>query len=189
MDNNSRVIENLNPIDIIERYYQKGTKLYNILITHSQSVAALAMQILYYNPHIIANRALVYQAAMLHDIGIYQTHAPKIECHGTQPYITHSEIGYQILQAEGLPLHAQICLNHTGCGISKATIIANNLPISHQDHIPTTTEQRLVAYADKFFSKSNLTKVRTVTEVEQSVAKHGAESLQRFMQWQQEFKL
>ena len=59
-------------------------------------------------------------------------------------------------------------------------IIRQKLPLPHQDFLPETLEEKLICYADKFYSKSNLKKVKTPEQAEKSIAKFGEEGLQRF---------
>ena len=150
MDNSNRI----DYISIIEKYYTKDTPLYNLLIAHSKSVADMAIEIVASHPELGADASFVYEAAMLHDIGIFLTKAPKIFCTGENPYILHSLLGAEILRNEGLERHALVCERHTGAGISVEEIINQKLPLPHKDLIPLTIEEKIVAYADKFFSKS-----------------------------------
>ena len=74
---------------IIDKYYPEDTELRRILITHSQSVARKALQIVSSHPELHLDAEFIEEAAMLHDIGIFQTDAPGIHCFGSQPYICH----------------------------------------------------------------------------------------------------
>ena len=89
--------------EIIDKYYNGNAALRHILVTHSQSVAQLALQIASLHPELHIDTGFVRDAAMLHDIGIVLTNAPGIECHGTEPYIRHGVCGAEILRKEGLP--------------------------------------------------------------------------------------
>ena len=62
-------------LQIIEKYYTPGTQLYDLLIKHSSSVAERAIQIAESGRAGDVDKNLIYEAAMLHDIGIYQTDA------------------------------------------------------------------------------------------------------------------
>ncbi|MEG1573845.1 MAG: HD domain-containing protein [Bacteroidales bacterium] len=177
----------MSPISLIAKYYTIGTPLYNILLTHSSHVADMAVEIVEAYPQYGADRDLVYQAAMLHDIGIYLTNAPRIFCNGTEPYIRHALLGGDILRREGLPLHALICERHTGAGISAAEIISQNLPLPHKDMIPETIEEKIVAFADKFFSKTELNKKKSLKEARASLYLFGEASLARFDKWTDSF--
>ena len=61
---------------IIDKYYPEDDELRHILITHSQSVARRALQIVSSHPELHLDAQFVEEAAMLHDIGIYLTDAP-----------------------------------------------------------------------------------------------------------------
>ena len=78
---------------LIEKYYPEDDALRQLLVTHSQSVAQLALQIVSLHPELPFDRQFVLEAAMLHDIGIRRCDAPGIHCHGTEPYIRHGRIG------------------------------------------------------------------------------------------------
>ena len=95
-------------IDIINKYYIPGSPLYNLLVEHSRQVADRALQIIE-QKNLKADKPFTYEAAMLHDIGVYLTHAPSIYCNGTAPYLTHGLIGADILRREGLCRHAHVC--------------------------------------------------------------------------------
>ena len=56
----------------------------------------------------------------------------------------------------GYPQHARVCERHTGAGLTKREIIEQELPLPQQDFLPETTEEKLICYADKFFSKTHL---------------------------------
>ena len=75
------------------------------------------------------DREFVYEAALLHDIGVVKCDAPSIHCHGTRPYICHGIEGRAMLESLGLPRHALVCERHTGSGLSVADIISQNLPL------------------------------------------------------------
>ena len=120
---------------------------------------------------------------MLHDIGIFRTDAPSIHCYGSLPYICHGIEGRQILDEEGYPRHALVCERHTGAGITVGDITAQNLPLPRRDMCPVSLEEKLICYADKFFSKSrNLTEEKPVEKIIAQMEAHGADTLERFMQ-------
>ena len=170
----------LDYIKIIEKYYTRGSELYNLLIAHSQQVANLAKELANRNPQLDIDCDFVYEAAMLHDIGIYKTHAPSIHCTGDMPYICHGYLGREILEAEDLFRHALVCEHHTGSGLSLDDIIRQDLPLPHRDMLPTTIEEKLVCYADKFFSKSRIAPAKPIEKVQAEMARFGEASLSRF---------
>ena len=119
---------------------------------------------------------------MLHDIGMCRTDAPGIHCHGTEPYIRHGILGRQMLDSIGLYRHGRVCERHTGAGITAAEIISQHLPIDPpRDLLPESVEEKLVCYADKFFSKSRIDESpKTLDRVRKSLAKFGDDSVVRF---------
>ena len=173
---------------IIDKYYPEDNELRHILITHSQSVARKALQIVSYHPELQLDAQFIEEAAMLHDLGIVLCDAPGIACHGKEPYICHGRLGAELLRQAGYPRHARVCERHTGAGLTKAEIVAQHLPIPAQDFLPETLEERLICYADKFYSKSHLDRVKTPEQAERSLSKFGQEGVARFRQWRQLFE-
>lgn len=170
----------LDYIKILDKYYTRGSELYNLLIAHSQQVANFSMEIIERNTSLCIDKDFVYEAAMLHDIGIFRCHAPSIFCTGNMPYICHGYIGREILENEGLPRHALVCEHHTGSGLSLDDIVTQCLPLPHRDMLPTTIEEKLVCYADKFFSKSRIEPAKSIEQVQAEMARFGTQSLNRF---------
>ena len=126
---------------------------------------------------------------MLHDIGIFQTDAPGIHCFGSQPYICHGRLGAELLRKEGYERHARVCERHTGAGITKEQIEKQQLPLPHQDFLPETMEEKVICYADKFFSKTHLDKEKSIGKAEKSLAKFGEEGVKRFQEWERMFEI
>jgi uncharacterized protein len=168
------------PTDIIKKYYEEGSELYNILLTHSLAVADKALEIARIHPELNIDKTFVYEAALLHDIGILWTNAPKIHCFGKFKYICHGYLGGEIMRKEGFDKHALVCERHTGSGLSKENIIRNNLPLPVKEMLPLSIEEKLICFSDKFYSKSKLENVKTVEQVRKSLSKYGEESLSRF---------
>ena len=172
---------------LIDRYYSDNLKLRHILVVHSKSVAGMALDIARRHPELDVDCRFLYEAAMLHDIGVYLTDAPGICCFGSEPYIRHGILGAAILRREGLPLHARVAERHTGTGLTAAEIVSRQLPLPVQDFSPQTVEEKIICFADKFFSKSHLERVRTPQQVLQSLEKYGDEGLQRMHRWMDVF--
>lgn len=173
---------------IIDKYCEGNGELRYILLRHSFSVAQKALHIADMHPELRLDRDFIVEASMLHDIGIVKTDAPGIKCHGTEPYIRHGVIGAEMLRGEGMPRHARVCERHTGAGLSLSEIVSQGLPLPHEDLLPETLEEQVICYADKFFSKTNLDREKTVGQAERSVAKHGHEGLGRFCRWKEMFE-
>ena len=172
---------------LIDKYYGDNAELRDILVRHSTAVANKALAIADAHPELRLDRRFLLEAAMLHDIGIIRTDAPDIKCFGTEPYIRHGVIGAEMMRAEGYPRHASVCERHTGAGLSQKEIERQGLPLPHTDLLPETTEEQVVCYADKFFSKTRLDTEKTIAQAERSVAKHGEEGLRRFKEMEKRF--
>lgn len=172
---------------IIDKYYPEENELRRILMIHSRSVADKALAIAEAHPELHINKQFVEEAAMLHDIGIFRTNAPSIQCFGTEPYICHGTIGAQLMREEGFPQHALVCERHTGSGLSLLEIERQNLPVPHHDMLPLSLEEKLICYADKFFSKTHLEREKTVEQARNSLLKFGEEGIARFDTWIQLF--
>lgn len=145
------------PLDPLElhRKYATSETAYRIIVAHSQAVTNKALAIAKKFPQ--TDSDFIYEAGMLHDIGVYFVNAPKIFCFGSEPYLKHTVIGAEILLKEGLPKHARVAETHTGVGIDAAEIIANNLPLPVKDYHPETLEEKLLAMLICFFPSQNLT--------------------------------
>ncbi|MDR2804977.1 MAG: HDIG domain-containing protein [Dysgonamonadaceae bacterium] len=168
------------PEEIIKRYYREGSELHTLLLTHSTSVATKALEIVHRHPEWKCNEDFIREAALLHDIGIFQTDAPKIHCFGKYPYICHGYLGAELLRNEGLERHARVCERHTGSGITREKILNDRLPIPARNMLPETREEKLICFADKFYSKSHPDKENTVEQIEKSLARYGQDSLDRW---------
>lgn len=168
---------------IIERYYKAGSDDYNLLVSHSRQVAELARQLCrrLVARHQPIDEDFVYEAAMLHDIGMFKTDAAGIYCFGTEPYIRHGMLGRQLLESIGLFRHALVCEHHTGAGLTAQEIIDQGLPLPPRDMLPTTLEEKVVCYADKFYSKAHPSdSARPLEVARKKLGKYGSATLQRF---------
>lgn len=176
------------PEAIIGRFYIPGTPLHHTLIIHSKAVADKALY-LGRKSGMELDLDFVYSAAMLHDIGIFRCDAQGIHCTGKLPYIAHGIEGSRLLDAQGLHRHALVCERHTGAGISLEQIIDNKLPLPPRPMIPLTPEEKLICYADKFFSKSrhDLTEEKPIEKIISQMEKFGANTLMRFMEMHEMF--
>ena len=129
---------------IIQKYYPTNNRLRHILLEHSRSVTQKALRITQLHPELKANETFIEEAAMLHDIGIYLCNAPGIECFGNEPYICHGILGANLMRHEGLPEHARVCERHTGAGLTRTSIIEQNLPLPHHNFLPETIEEKIM---------------------------------------------
>ena len=169
--------------NIIEKYYRKGSPLYEILMFHSQQVCAKALDIAHRHPELQLDIQFVTEASLLHDIGIFRCHAPDIHCFGTAQYIEHGYLGADILREEGLPRHALVAECHTGTGISLEQIVRDNLPLPRRSMEPENLEEQVICYADKFYSKSKLNAEHSIAEIRNELRKYGNDRLEKFDKW------
>ncbi len=167
---------------ILKKYYEEDSLAYNYLYKHSISVTKLAIRVAENNPELEIDMDDLFIAAMLHDIGIFKTYAPKIGCFGTHPYIAHGYLGREILEENGLIDIAPVCERHVGVGITLNNILEQNLPLPHREMIPVTNIEKIVCYADKFYSKKPkyLINPKPIDVVRLKISKHGPEHLKKF---------
>jgi len=132
----------------------------------------------------------IAEAAMLHDIGMIATWAPEIGCTGAQPYLQHGIIGAEMLRKVELPAHARVCERHTGVGLTAEEIIREGLPLPAMDLVPETLEERIICYADLFYSKDpdKLHKEKTVKKIRKQLAGYGADKVEIFNHWRVDFE-
>lgn len=173
--------------EIIDKYYPPGTTRRVIYLRHCTSVADLATEITR-NKHLPLDEKSVREAAMLHDIGIFLTGAESIGCTGKEPYIMHGVLGAGLLRKEGIPEQiARVAERHTGAGITAEEITARHLPLPPGNYMPETLLERLVCYADKFYSKSGDMKRKPIDKVISSMERISPETAARFMALHREF--
>ncbi len=176
--------------DIINTYYKESGALRSILLTHSKKVAEKALSIAKKHPELSLDNSFVFDAAMLHDIGIIRCDAPDIGCYGPEPYIRHGICGAAMLRGGGwdktlsgpvIDRLANVCERHTGSGLTAEEIKARNLPLPARDFLPESIEEKLICYADKFFSKTRLNEEKSLEHVISSMRKFSADSYKRFL--------
>ncbi len=172
---------------IIDKYYPAGSRLRDIYMRHCRSVTDAALGIAH-RLRLPLDDDEIIEAGMLHDIGVVRCHAPGIECRGEAPYICHGLEGAAMLREEGMDeKYAQVCLRHTGTGISPEEIESQELPLPPGDYMPRTLLEQLICYADKFFSKSGDMAVKPADAVRSQLARHSEESAERFDRMRERF--
>ena len=177
----------VHPFSIIEKYYVKDSPLYRVLVIHSQQVRDKALEVAKQHPELNIDTEFVGEACLLHDIGIFLCHAPRIYCFGEHEYIEHGYLGSDLLKKEGLPQHALVAERHTGTGFTKEEIRLKKLPLPDRDMLPLSLEEQLICYADKFYSKSKLNLQLSVEEIRQNLSFYGKEKVEKFDSWHQLF--
>jgi uncharacterized protein len=142
----------------------------DILFKHSKEVLRTSLNIVKKHPELKINITKLEKMAMLHDIGI-------CKLSNKTPYIKHGIIGRKILENEGLKNIAKICERHIGSGITAKE--AKELGLPTRDMTPKTLEEKIVCYADKFYSKSKKGR-HTITQIREEFSAYGKNSLKRF---------
>lgn len=179
----------LNPKLILQKYIDPDSDCFRILWEHSNSVMKKACLIVEKHPELKANLQFVKEAALLHDLGIYQTNAPMIGCNGELPYLCHGYIGHDLLLQEGLPKHALVCERHTGVGLTIEEIKKQKLPLPHREMLPVSIEEKIICYADSFFSKTHLDTEFEVYEIVVKLNKFGKDKSDQFLEWHKIFSV
>lgn len=173
--------------ELLHRYLDPYPGLFDLVFDHSRRVADKTLHLLTAHPELQADPVFLEEAALLHDIGVFRTHAPSILCHGDLPYLCHGVEGRSILEAEGYPRHALVCERHIGTGLRLEEIVARQLPLPHRDMQPQTVEEQLICFADLFFSKSRPDVARSPEAVRGELQRFGAEGVAKFDAWCQRF--
>lgn len=169
----------IDTLKIIEKYYNLNSMVYGILVGHGEATVKKSLELAERVKDLNPDLEFIKEAAMLHDIGIFLTSAPKIDCHGDKPYIAHGYLGRELLEKESLPRHALVCERHVGVGITIENIEKNNLPLPKRDMTPQSIEEKIICLADKFFTKKDLLSVKTIDEIRAEAAGHGPENAKR----------
>jgi uncharacterized protein len=179
----------MNPIDIIAEFYDRDSTTYKLLIQHGRQVAQKALDIAKRMPHINLDRKFIKEAAVLHDIGVFMTNSPEIGCHGGYPYVCHGYLGREILEERGLPRHALVCERHVGVGITAEEIKRRRLPLPIRDMVPESIEEKIICFADKFYSKNGNSNEneRSVKDILCNLERYGHDKVTRFQSWVQLF--
>jgi uncharacterized protein len=177
----------VDPLQIIHAHYEPGAQLTRILVRHSNQVREKALAVAAQSPHWKLDTGFIARAAMLHDIGIFQTRSAAIHCHGDLPYVCHGILGRQILAQYNLTACGLVCERHIGAGISIEDIERQNLPLPLRDMQPLSLVEQIICYADKFFSKTCCERERRLDEILVQLARFGADKVERFMRWHRMF--
>lgn len=115
------------------------------VIKHSLAVAELALEIsgAIERNGVELDADLIEAGALLHDIGRSRTHG-----------IDHAVVGASIVRGMGFPeAIARIVEVHIGAGIPADE--AEGLGLPRRDYVPSTLEEKVVAYADKLIDRDH----------------------------------
>ncbi len=119
----------------------------------------------------------------------FMTDSSAIHCRGEAPYICHGVLGRGILEGLGYHRHGLVCERHTGAGITKNNIVANSLPLPLRDLVPVSIEEKIICFADKFYSKNpdKAGKEFSPDEIASSLFSVEPSHAERFTQWRTVF--
>jgi uncharacterized protein len=175
----------MNPIELLEQYYDSNSKAFKILIEHGRQVADKAREAAQNVPELKPDHEFIGAAAMLHDIGIFLTRTPQFGCFGKHPYICHGILGSELLKEKGHTELALVCERHVGVGISIEDIQRQKLPLPKRDMIPISIEEQIICYADKFFSKNGNGRPaeKPIAEIIDNLSRYGPDKVARFESW------
>ncbi len=176
----------MNPELLLAKYFT--AEALPIILEHSRHVAGKAVELARRSSNHL-DIDFIVEAAMLHDIGVSQTDSPGLHCTGQAPYLSHGVLGREILEAEGFPLHALVCERHIGVGLTIEDIISQRLPLPLRDMTPKSPEERIIAFADLFFSKklNMLSTEKSLKQIREGLALFGATKVAILDEWVKEF--
>ncbi len=180
----------MNAVTLIEKYFPRRDS-FSIILKHGRQVAAKSLQVAGNLDMAGIDLNFLEEAALLHDIGVCRTDAPVFHCHGAEPYIRHGIIGREILEAEGFPRHALVCERHIGVGLSVDDIRSQRLPLPEREMTPLSTEEKIICFADLFYSKDpgKCSHEKTPDQIRKGLSKFGADKVSIFEGWLREFKI
>jgi len=171
---------------LIHKYIAPNSFAYSIYMPHVTLVTAKALEIAERLKLSLSQKRFIEEACMLHDIGIIKTNSIDIGCFGDLPYVCHIIEGRKILEAEGYPLHARVAENHIGVGgLLKTEIVENNMPLPNRDILCTTIEEKIISFADLYFSKNpkRVFLEKSQKQVKQKVKQYGKRQEKTFKDW------
>lgn len=175
--------EVMDPIAVIDCFYPAGGMTREILLAHGRKVAQKALAVAARVPQLSPDLAFIEQAAMVHDIGIFCTDAPSLGCTGKLPYICHGVEGKRLLEPMGFLRHANVCERHVGVGLTADDIRCQKLPLPLRDMVPVSIEEKIICFADKFFSKNANGEEKSAETILANLSRYGPEHVRRFTDW------
>lgn len=173
-------------IRALHERHAPSAELLDLVHTHGEAVWTIAGQLLDASGS-DADRDLVRAGCLLHDVGVYRLYdAAGRRVH--ENYLLHGVLGHALLQEEGLPeTLARFCSRHTGVGLTRQDIDAQQLPLPADDYVAVTAEEKLVMYADKFHSKTTPPRFLTADAYAVRVREFGEDKVAAFARLRAEF--
>lgn len=179
----------LEPAAVITEFYTPGSKAFLVLIRHGRQVTEKSLRVARNVESLSPDVVFIEQAAMLHDIGMIRTHTPVLGCYGRHPYVCHGILGREMLASLGFHGHAMVCERHVGTGLTATEIRRQGLPLPIRDMVPVTLEEKIIAYADKFFSKHPERQDGEIpfADVIRDLERYGRRQVETFLSWAEMF--
>ncbi|MBF0558400.1 MAG: phosphohydrolase, partial [Nitrospirae bacterium] len=89
------------------------------------------------------------------------------------------------LEKEGLPEHAMVCERHVGVGLTLEDIRSANLPLPLRDMLPVTLEEKIICFADKFYSKhkDRTRNGKSLAQIRKELLPYGENKVKQFDEW------
>ena len=179
----------LNPLNLLKKYFDGNEKGFDLVYEHSRLVAGKALTVALSQGLEGSVLKFIEEAALLHDIGVVGTNTPRLGCRGTASYLCHGILGRGILEREGYPEHALVCERHIGVGLTMEDIVSQDLPLPLREMTPVTISQRIICFADLFYTKKpdRIDRELTLDEVRGGLSRFGEKKLVIFDAWLREF--
>jgi uncharacterized protein len=176
-------------LTIINKYIPPESDLYPIYIIHVGFVTKKALEIGKKLNLTKEQLSFIEEASMLHDIGICMVKDKELPTNGILPYIAHGVEGSKILIKEGLEKHARVAETHTGVGIFREDVLEFDLPLEARDYLPETIEEKIISYADLFYSKSEkeFWNEQSFDDIRKYIAQYGQKKLGILEEWIKQF--
>ncbi len=97
-------------------------------------------------------------------------------------HIRHGILGAALLREAGAgEMMARVAeALHTGSGLTSAEITQQKLPLPARDYLPSSLLEKLICYADKFYSKSGDMKRKNFDRVRGALAAKSSSAAERF---------
>ena len=170
-------------------YLEPCRPVFEIFFYHGTLVARKALKAAHKIEIYKPDFQFIYEASILHDIGVFKTYAPDIDCFGKAHYIEHGVLGACIFSERGLHRFARVCTTHIGTGLTREDIRSASLPIPENDYLPETLEEKIICWADKFYSKNpdRLFEEKSLETIIHGLQKHHSSKVDQFLQWNKEF--
>ena len=179
----------MNPLFLLKKYFAGNEKGFDLVYEHSRLVAGKALTVAISQGVDGTLLKFIEEASLLHDIGVVGTNSPRLGCRGSASYLRHGILGREILEREGSPEHAMVCERHIGVGLTVEEVILQDLPLPRREMAPVTVAERIICFADLFYTKKpdRIDRELTLDEVRRGLSRFGERKVRIFDAWLREF--